>query len=168
MDARDPGRVLRLGELDIPAVGAMLARYGITLRLLDDDAQIPGSFWGECEAGLVRDEVFVRRDTPLHSLLHESCHYICMTTERRTGLDTDAGGDHLEECGVCYLQVLLSDEVGRGGRERTFRDMDDWGYSFRLGSAREWFEQDAEDARLWLLDQGIIGGEGRPTGALRH
>ncbi|MEN9705094.1 MAG: hypothetical protein RLZZ393_973 [Pseudomonadota bacterium] len=167
MTQADPGRVLRLAELDIPAVGATLARYGLTLRLVPDDQNIPGSFWGECEAGLVRDEVFVRGDTPLHSLLHESCHYICMTPDRRVGLDTDAGGDHLEECGVCSLQVLLADEVGRGGRERTFRDMDDWGYSFRLGSARDWFEQDAEDARLWLLDQGIIGGDGRPTWALR-
>ena len=27
--------------------------------------------------------------------------------------------------------------------------MDAWGYSFRLGSARAWFEHDAEDARQW-------------------
>lgn len=166
-DARDAGRVLQLAELDIPAIGAMLARYGLVLRLVDDDASIPGSFWGEREAGLIKNEVYVRRDTPLHSLLHESCHYICMTPDRRTGLDTDAGGDHLEECGVCYLQVLLADEVGRGGRERTFRDMDDWGYTFRFGSARDWFEQDAEDARLWLLGQGLIGSDGKPSGQLR-
>jgi hypothetical protein len=29
-------------------------------------------------------------------------------------------------------------------------DMDAWGYSFRLGSTRAWFEADAEDAREFL------------------
>ncbi len=28
------------------------------------------------------------------------------------------------------------------------RDMDEWGYSFRLGSAANWFAEDAEDARV--------------------
>ncbi len=28
--------------------------------------------------------------------------------------------------------------------------MDAWGYSFRLGSTRAWFEGDAQDARAWL------------------
>ena len=45
--------------------------------------------------------------------------------------------------------------------------MDDWGYSFRLGSTRAWFEQDAGDARLWLLAQGVLDGAGGLTGALR-
>ncbi len=37
------------------------------------------------------------------------------------------------------------------GRERMCRDMDEWGYTFRLGSAARWFEQDAEDAHDWLI-----------------
>jgi hypothetical protein len=45
--------------------------------------------------------------------------------------------------------------------------MDEWGYSFRLGSTRAWFEHDAEDARLWLLGAGILDPEGRLTGACR-
>ena len=35
------------------------------------------------------------------------------------------------------------------------RDMDDWGYSFRLGSTEAWFEADAEDARAWLDRAGL-------------
>jgi hypothetical protein len=39
-------------------------------------------------------------------------------------------------------------------------DMDAWGYTFRLGSARAWFEGDAEDAYAWLQREGIVDQEG--------
>jgi hypothetical protein len=45
--------------------------------------------------------------------------------------------------------------------------MDEWGYSFRLGSARAWFEQDAEEARAWLETAGIIDERAALTGSLR-
>jgi hypothetical protein len=90
-----------------------------------------------------------------------------MTPDRRAGLDTNAGGDDLEECAVCYLQILLADELQGVGRVRLCNDMDEWGYSFRLGSAREWFEHDADDARIWLLNHGVIDGSSRPTWSLR-
>jgi hypothetical protein len=35
-------------------------------------------------------------------------------------------------------------------------DMDAWGYSFRLGSARAWFERDADDARTFLRERGLL------------
>ena len=35
-------------------------------------------------------------------------------------------------------------------------DMDAWGYTFRLGSTRAWFEQDADDARQWLAERGLL------------
>ena len=34
--------------------------------------------------------------------------------------------------------------------------MDAWGYSFRLGSTRAWFERDAEDARAWLAARSLL------------
>ena len=108
---------------------------------------LPGSYWGESEAGLRGNVLYVRADTPLHSLLHELSHFVCMTPARRAGLDRDAGGDDAEECAVCYLQILLADEIPALGRARMFADMDAWGYSFRFGSARAWFESDAADAR---------------------
>ena len=86
-----------------------------------------------------------------------------MTPARRLLLDTDAGGDYDEENGVCYLQVLLADQVPGMGRARMFSDMDAWGYSFRLGSARAWFTTDAEDAREWLASRGLVGADGSPT-----
>ena len=67
-----------------------------------------------------------------------------MDAGRRRGLDTDAGGDYDEENAVCYLQILLADELPGFGRARMMADMDAWGYSFRLGSAQAWFERDAE------------------------
>jgi hypothetical protein len=87
---------------------------------------------------------------------------------RRAGLDRDAGGDDIEEAAVCYLQIVLADYLPGVGRERLMRDMDAWGYSFRLGSSRAWFESDAEDARSWLLDHGLLIDAGAPTFALRR
>ena len=145
----------------------LLARYGISLALLDDNAKIAGSYWGEPEAGIVGQSVIVRRDTPIHSLLHEACHIICMDTERRSGLDGDAGGDDLEECAVCYLQIVLADRIAAVGRNRLMQDMDSWGYSFRLGSTRAWFESDAEDAREWLLGNGLLTPADNPVFVLR-
>jgi hypothetical protein len=128
---------------------------------------IPGSHWGDPEAGLIGNRLYLRHDTPIHSALHEACHYICMDAERRANLDTDAGGDYAEEDGVCYLQILLAGKMPDFGRNRMLADMDAWGYSFRLGSARAWFEQDAEDAKQWLLKQQLLEETGEPSWRLR-
>lgn len=130
-----------------------------------DDAPIPGSYWGDCEAGLVGAALHVRADTPLHSALHEACHYLCADAERRATLHTDAGGDDLEECAVCYLSILLADELPGFGRARMLADMDAWGYSFRLGTAHAWFTTDAADARAWLRAQGLIDAHDHPCPA---
>lgn len=146
---------------------AVLARFGLELRAVPAEESIPGSWWGEREAGLVGAVLYARPDTPVHSVLHETGHFACMSAKRRAALDTDAGGDYDEENGVCYLQVLLADELPGLGRARMFADMDAWGYSFRLGSARAWFEQDASDARAWLREHGLIDGRDRPTWRVR-
>ncbi|HEX2162483.1 MAG TPA: hypothetical protein VHM02_00900, partial [Thermoanaerobaculia bacterium] len=116
----------------------LLARHGLTLREVPAGAPIPGSFWGEPEAGIVGDEVFVRPDTPVHSALHEACHLIC-AGDRRAAIHTDAGGDYAEEDAVCYLQIVLAGELPGVGGARLMADMDAWGYTFRLGSAAVWF-----------------------------
>jgi hypothetical protein len=159
--------VLRLAATDRSGVVQLLLRSGLELRMVEHGAQIPGSYWGESEAGLQGGTLLARPDTPLHSILHEAAHFICMSPERRVGLDRDAGGDDAEENAACYLQVLLADSIRGCGRERAWLDMDEWGYSFRLGSARAWFEQDAEDARAWLQAAGIIDAGGALSGRLR-
>ena len=159
--------MLSLAETDRAGVAQLLIRYGLELRTVEPGAQIPGSYWGGSEAGLQGGTLLARPDTPLHSVLHEAAHFICMSPERRVGLDRDAGGDDAEENAVCYLQVLLADLIGGCGRERAWLDMDEWGYSFRLGSTRAWFEQDAEDARGWLQAEGIIDAHGALSGRLR-
>jgi hypothetical protein len=159
--------VLLLNAIDRVALALLLARYGLTLALVAGREAIPGSYWGDSEAGLRGDTLYARLDTPLHSVLHEAGHYVCMTPERRAGLDRDAGGEDLEESAVCYLQVLFADELPQVGRERLFTDMDAWGYSFRLGTTRAWFEQDAEDAHAWLCAHGIVDATGLLTGAPR-
>ena len=159
--------MMLLATIDRPALTRMLERYGMELRLVAGAEPIPGSYWGESEAGLQRNALFARLDTPLHSVLHEAAHYICMTPERRAGLDRDAGGDDTEETAVCYLQILLAEVLAGSAREQMFDDMDRWGYSFRLGTARVWFEQDAADARAWLQRRGLIDERRQPTGAVR-
>jgi hypothetical protein len=164
----DSQEVRRLADLDATEVDTLLGGLGLSLRIVDRDAPIPGSFWGDEEAGLRGNQLLARPDTPIHSILHEACHYACMTPERRSGLDTDAGGDYEEENGVCFLQILLADHLRGMDRHRMMRDMDAWGYSFRLGSAQSWFERDADDAREFLARHELIDTEGRPTWKLRQ
>jgi len=154
--------VTRVSEIGAEAVRQLLHAYGLRVSLLEADAHIPGSYWGAPEAGLIGDMLYLRPDTPVHSALHEGCHYICMDEARRAALDTDAGGTDTEENAVCYLQVLLADRLPGYSRQRLYRDMDAWGYHFRLGSAQAWFEGDAEDALNWLVGRGLIeAGSGR-------
>jgi hypothetical protein len=163
-----PGDVLCMRDLEPPGVRKLLCRFGITLKWLEDTAAIKGSFWGAPEAGIVRSSVHVRADTPVHSFLHETCHIICMAPDIRDQLAGDAASDDLEEAAVCYLQILLADLLPTVGRDRLMSDMDAWGYSFRLGSARHWFEFDAEDARNWLLQHQLIDESDCPGGNLRQ
>jgi hypothetical protein len=155
--------IARFSGTDPAALVQLLSRFGLAIRQAPPGLPIPGSYWGEAEAGLIGNELVLRPDTPLHSILHEACHYICMSDERRHNVDTDAGGDYDEENAVCFLQILLADEIPGFGRDRMMEDMDTWGYTFRLGSARTWFEQDAEDARDWLFGRGLITSSREPN-----
>lgn len=143
------------------SLATLFAPAGLQLVHVARDAPIPGSYWGPPEAGLVGDRLIVRADTPVHSALHEGCHYLCMDPARRAALDTDAGGSDLEECAVCYLSIRLAGQVVGYGMANMLVDMDRWGYTFRLGSARRWFEEDAADALAWLVAAGWLDSQGR-------
>lgn len=159
--------MITVAEVPRAEIEVLLKRFGLQLCVQPASASITGSYWGDSEAGVVDRTVFVRDDTPIHSLLHETCHLICMTSERRARLHTDAGGDDLEEAAVCYLQVILGEQLADVGSERLMQDMDSWGYSFRLGSTRSWFENDADDARNWLIENGLLGARGQVMYRLR-
>jgi hypothetical protein len=152
--------VLCCCDVGADAIRQFLGRYGISLEWLAAGSPITGSFWGAPEAGIVAQQVFVRSDTPVHSLLHEVCHIICISPDRRDVLDGNAGSDDLEESAVCYLQVVLADLLPGVGRERLMQDMDTWGYSFRRGSTARWFHEDADDAREWLIREGVLSAAG--------
>lgn len=150
--------VLRLRDIGFDAPRALLAGYGLTLNAVDDGAAIPGSFWGDDEAGIIGHDVYARDDTPVHSLLHEAGHLIVLPAERRAAVHTNATDSVEEEDATCYLQIVLADALPGVGRDRLMADMDAWGYTFRLGSARAWFEHDADDARAWLHARGLLPG----------
>ena len=148
--------VLRVADLPFADLAALLSRHDLRLQRVDDGEPIPGSFWGDPEAGVIGSVVYVRDDTPVHSLLHEACHLIVLSPGRRALVHTDASDSDVEEDATCYLQILLADRLPGVGSDRLMADMDAWGYSFRMGSTRAWFEQDAEDARAWLLERGLL------------
>lgn len=148
--------VLRIADVGFEPCAELLARHGLELVRVDDDAPIPGSYWGEPEAGVIASKVYARADTPLHSLLHEACHLLVADPGRRPSIHTDASDSLEEEDATCCLQIVLADDLPGFGRERALVDMDAWGYSFRLGSARAWFEHDAEDARAFLATRGLL------------
>lgn len=148
--------VTPLHDLPPAAAEQLLARLGLQLVWVAAGAEIPGTYWGESEAGLIGSAVYVRPDTPAHSLLHETSHAICAGEHRRAALHTNAGGSDTEEHAVCYLQCLLADALHGYSRARCFADMDAWGYHFILGSAQAWFERDAEDAQQWLRQRGLM------------
>lgn len=148
--------VQRIADINLDALRALLGAYGLTIELLDDNADIPGSYWGAPEAGLIGNRLYLRPDTPVHSALHEGGHWICMDDARRHSVHTDAKGTVLEECAVNYLQILLAEALADVGRERMLNDMTTWGYSYREGSVREWLNGDAEDARQWLIAHELL------------
>ena len=159
--------VVAFADLDRREIHELVSSYGARLVELAPHEAIPGSYWGDREAGLIGDVVYVRADTPAHSLLHELCHYVCMDEVLRAALETDAGGNDDEESAVCYLQVLLARRLRNFGAERCLCDMDAWGYSFREGSARAWFDGDGAFAREWLLERGLIDAREEPIKNLR-
>lgn len=158
-----PGSLLTVAEVGLDACRTLLARFGIEVVAVGSAEPIPGSYWGDDEAGLVGARVYCRAGTPVHSLLHESCHFICMDARRRAVLDRDAGGDFDEENAVCWLQIALAAHLPGVGSARMMADMDAWGYTFRLGSASAWVEHDSDDTRTWLREKGLLDAAGRVT-----
>lgn len=148
--------VLLLRDINFVDVASLLARYHLRIERVEDGAPIPGSYWGEPEAGVIADTVYARNDTPVHSLLHETAHLIVLPYERRAAVHTDATDSIEEEDAVCVLQALLGDALPGVGRDRIHADMDAWGYTFRLGSARAYFEHDAEMSWAWLERSGLV------------
>ena len=147
--------MLCLADIGFAAPRELLARFGLELVDVPDGEPIPGSYWGEREAGIIGARVFARADTPVHSLLHEAGHLLVLPPERRAAVHTDATDCQHEEDAVCVLQALLGDALRGVGRERIWADMDAWGYTFRLGSARAYFEQDAAEAFAFLARRGL-------------
>lgn len=134
----------------------VLNRYNLVLNTVASHTDIPYSFWGAPEAGRKNNQLYVRADTPLHSILHEASHYVCMSQNQRCLDSYDTGVSVFEENATCFLQILLSDHICGYNRAQHMQDMDNWGYSFRLISANAWFQQDAEDTRQWLQNYNII------------
>lgn len=153
--------MLTLADIGFPPPAALLLRYGIVLFQVPDGEAIPGSYWGEPEAGVIGSNVYARGDTPVHSLLHEAAHLIVLPAERRAAVHTDATDSIEEEDAVCVLQALLGDALPGVGRARILADMDAWGYTFRLGSAQAYIDSDAGSSWQWLAARGLVDLQSR-------
>lgn len=165
-----PDHLPTIADLGLAPLERLLAPYGLHPARVADGSEIPGSYWGDREAGLIGDRLYLRSDTPVHSALHEAAHYLCMSAERRAVLDTNAHpqGDDIEENATCYLQCLLAESLAGYSRAQCFADMDAWGYHFLLGSTAAWFAGDADDARAYLLRHGLIDAADRLSGRRRE
>lgn len=148
--------MLTLSDIGFQSPARLLASYGLHLVQVAAGEPIPGSYWGDCEAGLIGETVYARGDTPVHSLLHEAGHLIVLPPDARARVHTDATDSIEEEDAVCVLQVLLGDALPGLGSARILADMDAWGYTFRLGSAAAYFEHDADAAWQWLGRRGLV------------
>ena len=153
--------MLTLSDIGFESSARLLANYGLRLVAVADGEPIPGSYWGETEAGLIGETVYARGDTPVHSLLHEAGHLIVLSPQARALVHTDATDSIEEEDAVCVLQALLGDALPGVGRARILADMDAWGYTFRLGSAAAYFEHDADAAWQWLAARGLVDPQTR-------
>lgn len=152
----EPDTVLPCSALPPGALRALLAPRGLVLADVATATAIPGSYWGDSEAGLIGNVLYLRDDTPVHSALHEASHWLLADPERRANLHTNAGGSDTEENAVCYLQCLLADQLAGYSQARCFTDMDAWGYHFILGSAAAWFVGDSDDAETLLRERGWL------------
>ena len=148
--------VLRLIDIGFEAPAILLSHYDLHVQRVPAGDPIPGSFWGDEEAGIIGHTVYARDDTPVHSLLHEACHLIVLPADKRAAIHTDATDSVEEEDATCYLQIILADRLPGVGRDRLMADMDAWGYSFRLGSTRAWFDQDASEAKAFLQQRQLV------------
>lgn len=155
----DAADVLRLRQIEFAAITSLLNKFGLTLHIVEEDAPIPGSYWGDDEAGIIGTDVYARQSTPVHSILHEAGHLIVLPPDKRAAVHTDATDSIEEENGVCVLQALLADALPGVGRSRILSDMDTWGYTFRLGSAQAYIEHDAADAWAWLVARGLADAD---------
>ena len=64
--------VICCSQLKPDEIQLLLSRYDLQQQLIDLNQTIPGSFWGESEAGIIQQTIYFRPDTPAHSLLHET------------------------------------------------------------------------------------------------
>ena len=89
--------VLQYAGINPAELAGLLGLFQLEICIAGETEEIPGSYWGAEEAGLIKSRLYVRTDTPVHSIMHEACHYICSDTERRDVLDTNACADDAGE-----------------------------------------------------------------------
>ena len=66
--------MLLVADVPLATIISLLQKFDLELVVEKDGVAITGSFWGDTEAGIVGRRVYVRNDTPVHSLLHEATH----------------------------------------------------------------------------------------------
>src|SRR3546814_6813027 len=85
--AKQDKEVLRLRDISFVDVATLLARYDLHLERVADDAPIPGSYWGDCEAGLIGATVHARSEehtSDLQSLMRISYAVFCLKKKNNT------------------------------------------------------------------------------------
>ncbi len=142
--------------------------YGARLERVPAGAAIPGSYWGDTEAGLdrqhrVRARRHARAFVPARALslhLHGRRAPCRARDRRRRHATTRSAASATCRCcspsgSTASAQRAACATWTRGATR------------FREGSARAWFDGDGAHARAWLLDHGLVDSAGQPTLRLR-
>ncbi len=76
-----PSTVLKLSEIDHIKLARLPARYNLELIVVDNEEKIPGSFWGDSEAGLVSNKLYARLDTNAEDALNWLKYQLLLTDQ---------------------------------------------------------------------------------------
>ncbi len=63
------------GKIDTKFICPVPNHYGLALHQVAKRSKIPYRFWGSPQAERRNNQLYVRFDTPVHSILHEACHF---------------------------------------------------------------------------------------------
>ena len=144
-----------LRDIGFDDVAALLARYGLAARARRRRRADPRQLLGRTRSRPDRPRVHARDDTPVHSLLHEAAHLIVLPPERaRRAYRRHRFGRGRRR--RLRAAVAARRRPARRRPRALMADMDAWGYTFRLGSARAYFERDAEDAGPGCSARGLV------------
>ena len=103
------------------SLSELFGQYRLRVNRVASGDDIPGSYWGDSEAGLVGDTLFARDDTPVHSVLHEGCHFVDLVSQM-LGVQVGSTGPVMVGPLEAEIDRDLAEVVGHDAARRDVHD----------------------------------------------